>query len=77
MSRRFRNRHAKVIADPGAMPSPPVVLDDSNSEVDPTQPDRRRPLPGAVRTRAFVAATAGKDAGDPTPQEPVVQEPAP
>lgn len=35
MSRRFKGRHAKVQADPAAKPSPPVVLDDSNSIVDP------------------------------------------
>jgi hypothetical protein len=54
MSRRFRNRHAKVVADPAALPVPPVALNDSNSYVDVLQPDRRIPL--TLNSRAFVVA---------------------
>lgn len=61
MSRRFKGRHARVQADPHALPAPPVVLDDSNSYVDVTQPDTRRPL--TLVGRRF--ATAGElDADD-------------
>jgi len=34
MSRRFKNRHHRVQAQPDALPTPPVVLDDSNSTRD-------------------------------------------
>lgn len=54
MSRRFSNRHAKVVADPAALPVAAVVLDDSNSYVDVTQPDRRVQL--TLNSRAFVQA---------------------
>jgi hypothetical protein len=60
MSRRFKNRHAKVKADPHAKPAAPVVLDDENSFVDPTQPDRR--IPNALNTRAYVRASSSVDA---------------
>jgi hypothetical protein len=44
MSRRMKGRHAKVKADPKALPAKPVALDDSNSFRDPAQPDCRKPL---------------------------------
>jgi hypothetical protein len=44
MSRRFKGRHARVEAAPDAKPEPPLVLDDSNSFVDPMEPDVRKPL---------------------------------
>jgi hypothetical protein len=50
MSRRFKSRHHKVIAQPDASPVPwatpssPIALDDSNSYVNPTQSDCRIPL---------------------------------
>lgn len=59
MSRRFKNRHRKVQADPNArapasLDHQPVELDDSNSYVDPLQPDRR--IPNELNTRAYVKA---------------------
>ncbi|MGH7168698.1 MAG: hypothetical protein ACRELG_00275 [Gemmataceae bacterium] len=54
MSRRFKGRHGKVQANPKARPAPPVTLDDSNSFVDPTQPDCRKPK--VLNSRAFVRA---------------------
>ncbi len=65
MSRRFKSRHAKVVAKPDAEPVPPVVLDDSNSTVDVLQPDRR--IPNELNTRFVAKATAGSDEGDPEP----------
>jgi hypothetical protein len=64
MSRRFKNRHAKVQADPSAEPAAPVVLDDSNSTVDPLQPDRRIPkvLNGRFLARAECLVAADRDA---------------
>jgi hypothetical protein len=44
MSRRFKNRHHKIEAQPDALPAPAIVLDDSNSYVNPTQSDCRIPL---------------------------------
>lgn len=52
MSRRFKNRHAKVQADPTAEQRDPVELDDENSTVDP---DGRR-FANALNQRAFVKA---------------------
>lgn len=54
MSRRFKGRHGKVQADPKARPAKPVILDDSNSFRDPTQPDCRKPK--VLNVRAFVRA---------------------
>lgn len=51
MSRRFKGRHAKVVADPAAEPVEPAPLDDSNSFVDPLQPDRR--IPDDLNTRDY------------------------
>jgi hypothetical protein len=63
MSRRFKGRHAKVQADPKAKPTPPVVLDDSNSYVDPTQSDRR--IPNELNTRHYAKAES-----TPKPKKP-------
>jgi len=60
MSRRFKNRHAKVQADPGAEPQDPATLDDSNSFVDPTQVDRRIPL--ELNTRVYAEAESARSA---------------
>jgi len=38
---RYPNIFGQRTADPNAEPAPPVVLDDSNSVVDPLQPDVR------------------------------------
>lgn len=59
MSRRFKGRHAKVQADPAALPGPPRVLDDSNSDRDPLQPDRR--IAREKNVRHFARATAAAD----------------
>lgn len=59
MSRRFKNRHAKVRANPHAKPAEPVELDDSNSYVDVLQPDRR--IPRELNGRAYVKATTAID----------------
>lgn len=59
MSRRFKNRHAKVRANPHAKPAEPVVLDDSNSYVDVLQPDRR--IPKELNGRALVKASTTVD----------------
>lgn len=68
MSRRFKNRHARAVAHPDAEPAPPVVFDDSNSTVDPLQPDMRHA--NVLNTRHYAkaesvqAAEAAKAAAD-------------
>ena len=54
MSRRFKGRRARAIADPHAEPAPPAALDDSNSYADPWQPDRR--VPRTLNARRYVTA---------------------
>jgi hypothetical protein len=61
MSRRFRNRHARVQAQPDAEPGEPLVLDDSNSFLDPLE-NIRKPL--VLNARAYVQAGAA-DAAAP------------
>jgi hypothetical protein len=66
MSRRFKNRHHKVIAQPDAEPTPPRVLDDSNSYVNPTQSDCRIPFEMDAREYRVAESTlaAEKSAAD-------------
>jgi hypothetical protein len=66
MSRRFKGRHHKVIARPDAEPTPPVVLDDSNSYVNPTQSDCRIPFEMVTRDYRVAESTlaAEKSAAD-------------
>ena len=65
MSRRFKNRHHKVIAKPDAEPTPPVVLDDSNSYVNPTQSDCRIPFEMDAREYRVAESTiAAEKAAD-------------
>jgi hypothetical protein len=54
MSRQFKSRHGHVTADPEASPAEPVVLDDSNSDVDQWQPDVR--VPRQLNARHFARA---------------------
>lgn len=67
MSRRFKGRHGKVIAQPKARPEKPVALDDSNSFVDPMQPDCRKPK--VLNSRAYVRAESTPPAPKVTPAE--------
>jgi hypothetical protein len=54
VSRRFKSKVRRAHADPGAEPAPRVVLDDSNSDVDPLQPDLRKPR--VLNTRRYARA---------------------
>lgn len=54
MSRRFKSKLHRVQAQPDALPEAPLVLDDSNSFVDVTQPDVRKPL--QLHARQYVTA---------------------
>jgi hypothetical protein len=63
MSRRFKNRHHKVIAQPDALPEPPVVLDDSNSYVNPTQSDCRIPFEPNGRDYRVAESTLAAEEG--------------
>jgi hypothetical protein len=54
VSRRFKSKVRRAHADPSAEPTAPVVLDDSNSDVDPLQPDVRKPR--VLNTRRYARA---------------------
>jgi hypothetical protein len=67
VSRRFKNRHAKVQADPHArapqnLDHVPPELDDSNSFVPFEQPDMR--IANELNARAFVTAGSAQFADD-------------
>lgn len=51
---RYPNIFGRVKADPNGKPAPPLVLDDSNSVVDPLQPDVR--FAKDLNRRHFVTA---------------------
>ena len=66
MSRRMKGRHHKVQAQPDAQPAEGLVLDDSNSDVDPFFPDLR--VPHQLNTRVYVkAGTDDEQAGTEPP----------
>ena len=54
MSRRFKSKMGRAVARPDAQPAPPVVLDESNSDFDPLQPDCRKPR--VLNTRRYAVA---------------------
>lgn len=55
---RYPNIFGQVKAAPDAEAAPPAPLDDSNSFIDPTQPDRR--IPNALNTRHFAVAESAE-----------------
>jgi hypothetical protein len=63
MSRRFKSRNHRAVAQPDAEPSEPVVLDDSNSYLD-TFENVRKPLTLNARRYAVAESTEAAEADD-------------
>lgn len=60
MSRRFKSRNHRAVADPAAAPTEPVVLDDSNSYLD-TFENVRKPLELAARRYVTAESTVAAE----------------
>jgi hypothetical protein len=69
---RYPNIYGRRQADPDADAAPPVVLDDSNSVVDPLQPDVR--YAKELNRRHFVVAESALPQNSPPPAR---REPTP
>lgn len=60
MSRRFKSRNFRAVAQPDAEPTAPVVLDDSNSYLD-TFENVRKPLELNARRYAVAESTVAAE----------------